>query len=151
MKSNCQICGTEIEITMCCSGRECGCMGQPTEPPVCSERCLDIYALSNNPSMVLGHTFIIENKEWEIKTISEGCFGVECKGPGQAFTTITYKEFLNYKYPKLHISVDIGKGKDYFSTAEIRMGKDGKIISVNAITTGRFKSPGPNKANTPKP
>lgn len=39
MKGNCEICGTEIEIKLCCSGRECGCMGMPTEPPVCSEKC----------------------------------------------------------------------------------------------------------------
>lgn len=26
---------------MCCSGRECGCMGQPIEPVVCSYKCYD--------------------------------------------------------------------------------------------------------------
>jgi len=41
MKGNCIICGTETEIKMCCSGRDCGCMGQPTEPPVCSDKCED--------------------------------------------------------------------------------------------------------------
>ncbi len=24
---------------MCCDGRECGCMGQPIDPPVCSNEC----------------------------------------------------------------------------------------------------------------
>lgn len=24
---------------MCCNGFDCGCMGQPTNPPVCSEEC----------------------------------------------------------------------------------------------------------------
>lgn len=28
---------------MCCSGHECGCAGLPTEPPVCSEKCYDIF------------------------------------------------------------------------------------------------------------
>lgn len=41
MKGYCDICGTEIEVQMCCSGRECGCMGLPVEPPVCSEECYD--------------------------------------------------------------------------------------------------------------
>ena len=39
MKSNCVVFGKDIELTMCCSGRECGCMGMPTEPPVCSIEC----------------------------------------------------------------------------------------------------------------
>lgn len=41
---NCMVCGKEFwgkEPTMCCSGRECGCMGMPTEPIVCSEECYD--------------------------------------------------------------------------------------------------------------
>lgn len=29
------------EPTYCCNGSECGCMGQPTEPVVCSEECYD--------------------------------------------------------------------------------------------------------------
>lgn len=43
---NCMSCGEEFygeEPKMCCSGRECGCMGLPTEPIVCSEKCY--YAL----------------------------------------------------------------------------------------------------------
>lgn len=27
------------EPQMCCSGRDCGCMGMPTEPIICSRRC----------------------------------------------------------------------------------------------------------------
>ena len=41
-KGFCEICSYEIEVNMCCSGHECGCMGLPTEPPVCSEKCYDI-------------------------------------------------------------------------------------------------------------
>ena len=43
MKGNCVICGAEIEVTMCCSGRECGCMGLPSEMPVCSIECEKEY------------------------------------------------------------------------------------------------------------
>jgi len=33
-------CENEIaEPIMCCSGHECGCMGLPIEPPVCSTEC----------------------------------------------------------------------------------------------------------------
>jgi len=37
------MCGTEIEVTMCCGGFQCGCQGLPTEPPVCSERCYNEF------------------------------------------------------------------------------------------------------------
>ena len=43
MKANCDICGTEIDVQMCCSGYMCGCQGMPTEPPVCSSECYDKY------------------------------------------------------------------------------------------------------------
>jgi hypothetical protein len=46
MKGNCIVCNEEIEVQMCCSGRDCGCMGQPIEPPVCSDKCYD--ELMNN-------------------------------------------------------------------------------------------------------
>jgi hypothetical protein len=41
MNGYCAICGKDIEIKMCCSGinRDCGCMGQPIEPPVCCDEC----------------------------------------------------------------------------------------------------------------
>ena len=42
----CMICGTTIqdyEPVMCCNGHECGCMGQPTEPPICSAGCWDKF------------------------------------------------------------------------------------------------------------
>lgn len=38
-KDFCKVCGFEIEVQMCCSGYMCGCMGQPIDPPVCSEDC----------------------------------------------------------------------------------------------------------------
>jgi hypothetical protein len=38
----CEICEKPVydyEPEYCCSGRDCGCMGQPTEPCVCSQEC----------------------------------------------------------------------------------------------------------------
>jgi hypothetical protein len=40
----CMFCGEPFmgpEPKMCCSGRECVCMGMPTEPVVCSGECYD--------------------------------------------------------------------------------------------------------------
>jgi len=42
-KGFCDVCGTEIEVRFCCSGHECGCMGQPIDPPVCSEKCWNVF------------------------------------------------------------------------------------------------------------
>ena len=38
----CMVCGQEFEgeePMMCCSGRDCGCMGMPVDPIICSEEC----------------------------------------------------------------------------------------------------------------
>ena len=43
-KYYCDICGIELinyEPLKCCNGFDCGCMGQPTNPPICSEKCWD--------------------------------------------------------------------------------------------------------------
>ena len=32
----------DYDPKLCCSGFECGCMGQPTEPCVCSNGCWDV-------------------------------------------------------------------------------------------------------------
>ena len=37
------VCQTEIEVQTCCSGRDCGCMGQPIDPPICSDNCYEIW------------------------------------------------------------------------------------------------------------
>lgn len=40
----CMNCGKNFqgeEPKMCCSGRECGCMGMQIEPVVCSDECYD--------------------------------------------------------------------------------------------------------------
>ena len=56
MKGYCEICGKEIEVAMCCSGRECGCMGQPIDPPACSEECyiklMAKYGRKSNMDMI---------------------------------------------------------------------------------------------------
>lgn len=44
-KFYCWNCG-EVEIPEpigCCSGRECGCMGLPIDPPFCCEKCQEEY------------------------------------------------------------------------------------------------------------
>lgn len=41
MQGHCEICGTEIWVRMCCNGYMCGCMGQPIDPPACSNDCYD--------------------------------------------------------------------------------------------------------------
>ncbi len=38
----CECCGKFVEgfeYKMCCDGRECGCMGMPIEPCICSNEC----------------------------------------------------------------------------------------------------------------
>lgn len=47
-KGLCDVCRTEIEVNMCCSGLECGCMGLPEEPPVCSKECYAIFISKYN-------------------------------------------------------------------------------------------------------
>ena len=39
---SCMVCGKTFigeEPKMCCSGRDCGCMGLPIDPVVCSNEC----------------------------------------------------------------------------------------------------------------
>jgi hypothetical protein len=41
---SCMVCGTKFmgpEPRMCCSGRDCGCMGLPIDPIICSEECYE--------------------------------------------------------------------------------------------------------------
>jgi hypothetical protein len=67
MKGYCIVCGKEIEVKMCCSGYDCGCMGQPTEPPVCSDVCydelmnnLEKYYPTNNTPTGIDIDFLVE-------------------------------------------------------------------------------------------
>lgn len=39
------MCGVEIELHYCCDGYMCGCQGLPTDPPVCSEKCQELYKI----------------------------------------------------------------------------------------------------------
>lgn len=41
---DCLVCGKPVpgyKPKYCCSGRECGCYGEPIEPCVCSSKCWD--------------------------------------------------------------------------------------------------------------
>ncbi len=43
-KGYCMYCDTEIDVTFCCSGHECGCMGLPVDPPICDkEECYNKF------------------------------------------------------------------------------------------------------------
>lgn len=40
----CDICDKEMkdyDPMICCSAYDCGCMGKPTNPPICSNECWD--------------------------------------------------------------------------------------------------------------
>jgi len=43
MNGKCLVCSgpmpEDYEPEFCCSGRDCGCRGLPTEPPICSKKC----------------------------------------------------------------------------------------------------------------
>jgi len=44
VEGNCEICGVEIEVQICCDGCQCGCMGLPVEPPLCNkDKCWRTY------------------------------------------------------------------------------------------------------------
>ena len=43
-KQTCEVCGQTYlgdDPKMCCNGRDCGCLGLPIEPMVCSKECYD--------------------------------------------------------------------------------------------------------------
>ncbi len=70
MKGFCDICGTEIEVRMCCSGHECGCMGLPIDPPVCSSECYDKF-MDKQKNIKHSHTIGFNLKKYYICTIIE--------------------------------------------------------------------------------
>jgi len=41
----CVVCGKPADEAsqFCCDGRDCGCMGLPIDPPLCSDECSDIF------------------------------------------------------------------------------------------------------------
>jgi len=65
MTGYCEICGIEIEVLMCCSGHECGCMGQPVEPPVCSDKCYLEFMIKTNTPILLPTEFCNDTIELE--------------------------------------------------------------------------------------
>lgn len=48
----CIVCDKQVfdyKPEMCCSGFECGCLGRPIEPPLCSAECASkIFGNSDN-------------------------------------------------------------------------------------------------------
>ena len=59
------LCGNEIpKPQTCCNGFECGCMGQPVEPPFCSNECYEKY-------MRRGKLIKIHEGQTKLKIISE--------------------------------------------------------------------------------
>lgn len=49
----CLICNRPVDDydpKPCCSGRDCGCMGMPTEPCLCSKECADALFSGNGKS-----------------------------------------------------------------------------------------------------
>jgi len=53
---NCMVCQKDFkgeEPEYCCNGRECGCMGMPIEPIVCSEECYNNLMKNGLPKSTL--------------------------------------------------------------------------------------------------
>jgi len=50
---NCMVCGSTFESeepTFCCSGRDCGCLGMPIEPEICSDKCYEEFLKKGIPN-----------------------------------------------------------------------------------------------------
>lgn len=67
MKGNCEICGKEIDIKMCCNQRDCGCMGRPIDPPVCSEECEKVF----KSKVLYPELFEIKRDSWGTYFVGE--------------------------------------------------------------------------------
>jgi hypothetical protein len=52
LNGNCEVCGKRIRIEMCCNGKDCGCMGLPVDPPVCSNVCYKIFNKRYNTGLI---------------------------------------------------------------------------------------------------
>jgi hypothetical protein len=114
----CMVCNKEFEgeePKMCCSGRDCGCMGMPIDPIVCSEECYDnlpfnksktISTMSNNINFWEG-CIVKRNKVWadyfnDHRTgVVVKDFGERCKikwdekaSTGQQHSTISKKNLV---------------------------------------------------------
>ncbi len=51
VECDCMMCQKPLENydpQMCCGGFDCGCMGLPTNPPICSEECWDALIKRNS-------------------------------------------------------------------------------------------------------
>jgi len=64
--NSCMLCEKEFEgeePKMCCSGRECGCLGMPIDPIVCSDECY-LKLINKNKN---SETITINNNIYRIK------------------------------------------------------------------------------------
>lgn len=70
----CIVCNKEFygpEPEMCCSGRDCGCNGQPIEPVVCSAECYDhLVGNKKNPEIIEPMTIQEKDREWAENEVS---------------------------------------------------------------------------------
>ena len=67
--SRCGICGHTLnfEVKMCCDGKECGCMGLPIEPPICSQKCADIFCADHIESRKLKYDYAWDDRREELR------------------------------------------------------------------------------------
>lgn len=62
----CMVCGGDLgyEPQMCCSGRDCGCMGMPVDPPICSEECYRRWEQQREMQGIIGNYSWIKVKKY---------------------------------------------------------------------------------------
>jgi hypothetical protein len=55
----CMVCGEDLgyEPQMCCSGHQCGCMGMPVDPPICSKECHEEWDWKRELETIIGGSF----------------------------------------------------------------------------------------------
>ena len=63
----CMVCGGDLgyEPQMCCSGRECGCMGMPVDPPICSKECYAKWELTREMEHIIRDYSWIKVKKYQ--------------------------------------------------------------------------------------
>lgn len=95
MSSGCMICGGELgyEPQMCCSGRDCGCMGMPVDPPICSDECWARFAQINEMKGIIhGYSWIKVKRYVEPKEVSDPTAIVDWKYAYQSLNDHHTKE-----------------------------------------------------------
>lgn len=91
----CMVCGTSFkgeEPKYCCSGRECGCMGMPIDPIVCSEECYN--RLTNKKA-----TSMEELERYKVLLLAANCIKKLGKFNGPLGLCQLVDEVFNSKVP----------------------------------------------------